>query len=102
MRSRTGWYDRTVLDAATRCFHLGPPVSSERTSGQALTISDLRPGHVLCADVRTRDGMLSAAAGNSISALQLERLRNFAAFKGLKEPIYVELGWRAPEPALPH
>jgi hypothetical protein len=42
--------------------------------------------------VRTIDDILIAASGNRISPLQLERLRNFAAVMGLKEPVYIEGG----------
>jgi response regulator RpfG family c-di-GMP phosphodiesterase len=89
MRSRTGWYDPTILEAAARCFQLSP-VSPPSTCARARVISELRPGDVLRSDVRTRDGILVAAAGIRLSALQLERLRNFASVMGLKEPIYVD------------
>jgi response regulator RpfG family c-di-GMP phosphodiesterase len=93
MRSRAGWYDPTILDAAAQFFQLAPTSSSQpRTNVRARTIAELRPGDVLRSDVRTKDDILIAASGNRISPLQLERLRNFAAVMGLKEPVYIEGG----------
>jgi hypothetical protein len=93
MRARTGWYDPTILDAAAKSFQLAPTSSSQpRTNVRARTIAELRPGDVLRSDVRTKDDILIAASGNRISPLQLERLRNFAAVMGLKEPVYIEEG----------
>lgn len=85
LRERAGWYDPDLLSAvatvvggiATR------PV-------QAIAFKDLKPGQVLVSDVVTRAGLLILAAGNRVSPGLLERLRNFAAMSGVREPLYVE------------
>jgi response regulator RpfG family c-di-GMP phosphodiesterase len=91
MRNRRGCYDPRVLEAAFACFDprlSGPnPVPGQ---GQAVSAKDLRIGQVLLSDVRTPDDTLIVPAGNRISQMVLEKLANFAALSGLKEPIYVE------------
>lgn len=55
-----------------------------------LRVGDLRPGMVLLDDVRGKTGMLLAPAGQVVSALQVERLRQFADRAGVEEPIRVQ------------
>jgi response regulator RpfG family c-di-GMP phosphodiesterase len=91
MRQRAGWYDPRMLEAAGSGSR---PVSEAPGSGdgtpRALTFTNLRVGHVLAADLQTKDGVLIISAGNRITPPLLQRLRNFATLSGIKEPIHVE------------
>lgn len=85
LRERAGWYDPMLLDAAAAVLGAGTPKPTV-----CIPFKDLKPGQVLVSDITTKDGLLIIAAGNRISPSLLERLRNFAALSGVKEPIYVE------------
>ncbi len=92
LRLHTGVYDLTVLDAVARCFELatrGQPEAAVK-SPVALDFPELRPGHVLSADIVTKQDILIVGAGTKITPLILERLRNFASISGLKLPIHVQ------------
>ncbi len=92
LRQHTGVYDLTVLDAVARCFELatrGQPEAAVK-SPVALDFPELRPGHVLSADIVTKQDILIVGAGTKITPLILERLRNFASISGLRLPIHVE------------
>ena len=52
-------------------------------------LKDLRVGQTLAENVVTRDGIVLVATGYAITETLLERLGNFAASTGVKEPIYV-------------
>jgi response regulator RpfG family c-di-GMP phosphodiesterase len=85
MRERAGHYDPQLLDAVAVVVGAG---GQKPTTG--IAFKDLKPGHVLVSDVLTSQNLLIIAAGNRVSPSLLERLRNFAALSGVKEPIYVE------------
>ncbi len=91
MRARPGWYDGKVLDAVATCFNI-TPIEPANTIVLPLTVSfaELRVGHVLVSDIVTKDDILIVAAGNHITQPLIQRLRNFASFSGIKEPIHVE------------
>ena len=92
MRQQPGHYDLKVLDAVARSFELSTATKPDATAkGQvALDFPDLRAGHVLSADIMTKQDILIVGAGTQITPLILERLRNFASISGLKLPIHVE------------
>jgi len=91
MQNRTGLYDPRVLDAAFACFDIYlPQATSAKSSGHSVGFKDLQTGHVLISNIETCDGMMIVTAGNKISPLLLQKLKNFAAISGIKEPIYVE------------
>jgi len=90
MRSRTGFYDPTVLEAAYSCFDVYlPEFSPAQPLGRAVNIKELQAGHRLLSEVKTHDGLLIVTAGTVITSTLLERLHNFASVTGLQEPIYV-------------
>jgi len=91
MQNRTGLYDPRVLDAAFACFDIYlPQTTSAKSSGHSVAFKDLQTGHVLISNIETSDGMMIVLAGNKISPLLLQKLKNFATISGIKEPIYVE------------
>ncbi len=85
MRTTPERYDPNLLDAVCAVLGAGAPRPTVR-----IDFKDLKPGHVLVSDVTTLTGMLILASGNRITPTLLERLRNFAALSGIKEPIYIE------------
>ena len=91
MRTRDGWYDPQVLEAAYKCFVAETPtLTPTESAGVQLSVKDLKIGHVLTSDVKTRDGRLLVTSGHRISGTLLERIRNYAKLTGIEEPIYVD------------
>ncbi|MEO8425837.1 MAG: HD domain-containing phosphohydrolase [Verrucomicrobiota bacterium] len=91
MQNRPGQYDPRVLDAAFACFDVYlPQATSAKSSGRSIGFKELQAGHILISNIETSEGMMIVTAGNKISPLLLQKLRNFAAISGIKEPIYVE------------
>jgi response regulator RpfG family c-di-GMP phosphodiesterase len=91
LQTRVGCYDPRVLDAVFACFdvYLAQP-TPEPSVTRSVTVRELRPGDLLRSSLETRDGMLILAAGNEVSAVLLEKVRNFARLTGVCEPILVE------------
>jgi response regulator RpfG family c-di-GMP phosphodiesterase len=91
LQKREGWYDPGILTLV--CSPEQSAALQRAASSRPcvpLGFAQLRVGHVLRADVETRDGVLIVIAGNRITPALLARLRNFCALSGVKEPIYVE------------
>jgi response regulator RpfG family c-di-GMP phosphodiesterase len=92
MRARPGWYDPKVLEAAMVCFDIYLPEGQvAEHHRQALTLRELRVGHILAERVESKDGVVIAGAGTQVTQMVLEKLQNFAQITGLKEPIQVEV-----------
>ncbi|PTY07157.1 hypothetical protein DB347_07545 [Opitutaceae bacterium EW11] len=91
MQRRAGTYDPRLLEKCFLCFpdfmanaiEAGTPVRS-------VTVSDLKPGDVLVSDVRTVSGVLLVSAGNRLADTLIKRLKNYAGFHDVKEPLYVQ------------
>jgi response regulator RpfG family c-di-GMP phosphodiesterase len=91
MRTRDGWYDPQVLEAAyNRFVVVGQVGNLSHAAGVPLSVKELKVGHVLTSDVKTRDGRLLVTSGHRISGTLLERIRNYAKLTGIEEPIYVD------------
>ncbi|MBC8001786.1 MAG: response regulator [Opitutaceae bacterium] len=90
MQTRHGLYDPHVLDSVSVCFDV---FLNGRESVQAAAIEvslvDLLVGHVLVDKIETSEGVVIVGAGTLVTAMLLEKLRNFAAVSGIKEPIRV-------------
>lgn len=86
LRERSGHYDPDLLEAVAAALGAGRPHAV-----RAIPFSELKPGFVLASDILTKQNLLIVAAGNRISPMLLERLRNFAALAGVREPIHVEV-----------
>lgn len=92
IRQQTGAHDPQVLAAGVAC-HAHP------TTGAAVLVAEikpvslgrLRPGQILRCDIRTADGQLLIANGQTISAPMIERLANYARIMQIQEPILVEI-----------
>ncbi|MFA6543871.1 MAG: HD domain-containing phosphohydrolase [Limisphaerales bacterium] len=85
LRERAGFYDPDYLEAVAEV--LAPGASRPVL---AIPFRDLRAGHILVAEVVTRDGMPLISGGNRVTPGLLQRLHNFSDTSGLREPIYVE------------
>jgi hypothetical protein len=92
MREAVGKYDPKVLEAVAVGFdvYLADQAAPDATAGVSIAFKDLQVGAVLKADLLTSEGTLIVAAGTEISAMLLEKLRNFAQLSGIKEPILIE------------
>jgi response regulator RpfG family c-di-GMP phosphodiesterase len=92
MREAVGKYDPKVLEAVAVGFdvYLADQAAPDATAGVSIAFKDLQVGAVLKADLLTSEGTLMVAAGTEISAMLLEKLRNFAQLSGIKEPILIE------------
>ncbi len=90
LRSRTGWYDPTVLTALDAVLN-----ASTRYVVKALPVEELVPGMILGEDVRSKDGTLLLAKGRHVTQPILERLSAVAKAYGLHEPlrVLVPLEW---------
>jgi response regulator RpfG family c-di-GMP phosphodiesterase len=92
LKKREGWYDPAVLDAAFLCFASNTLHSkSMQRSACFVAAKDLQVGQILLSDILMDNGALLIKAGNWISETILERIRNFAKLKGIREPIQVEV-----------
>ena len=87
MGRRPGAYDPKVIEAALATL---TPDAGAAKSGQAIMAKDLAAGQVLLSAVTTNDGVLIVPAGTEVSPMLVEKLKNFAALSGIKEPIYVK------------
>lgn len=56
----------------------------------AIALSELKLGNVSAASITTNEGTVLVASGQTITQTVLERLHNFAATIGIKEPILVQ------------
>lgn len=91
MRSRTGWYDPRVLSAAFACFDVYLPEGPATAAPpRAVSLAELRVGHVLADKVVSNDGVVIAGPGTEVTQMVLQKLHNFAQTSGLKEPILIE------------
>jgi len=92
LKKREAWYDPAVLDAAFLCFASPPQLNPNvERRPRSVTLKDLQVGQILLSDVVTRGGALLITAGNWVSETILERIKNFAKLKGIREPIQVEM-----------
>ncbi len=91
LRASPGEYDPAVLEncASRLKFHPSPEQMAEQIS--TILIAELNNKHVLVSPLVTKDGVLIAPSGTSISSLILERIRNFQKLHVFVEPIQVRL-----------
>ncbi|MBV9849175.1 MAG: response regulator [Armatimonadetes bacterium] len=91
MGRRAGFYDPQVLEAARARFAPAPaPPADAGPGGVPIAAAHLCSGLVLASDLLTADGTLLVSAGRTLTDALLERVRNFSALSGLREPILIE------------
>lgn len=102
LESTPGRHDPKILDMVGRVFGSVTPCAvriandintSEAPEKQVFQIRmcDLRPGMFIVHDIETVENVLVMAAGQIVSPMKLELIRNFAKITGLKEPISVQI-----------
>jgi hypothetical protein len=89
MSSRQGWYDLQLLAATRSCFCLIDDRPDDFNRPISIGIDDLVIGMTLASDLIAGDGTLVLSTGHHISQMILERIRNFKALYGIREPIFV-------------
>lgn len=91
MKQRVGVYDPDLLQKCFICFQsfLENAISAERQV-RDVGVTELHAGEVLVSDVRTTSGTLLVSAGNRITDTMINRLKNYAEFDGVREPIFVQ------------
>jgi response regulator RpfG family c-di-GMP phosphodiesterase len=94
MQARLGWYDPTLLGAVREYYGVAVSARDAASSRISIAIADLTPGMVLRSDVETKSGTLILCAGNHLTEMTLEKIKNFDRVSGIKQPLFVE----APEP----
>lgn len=92
MKGRNGFYDLKIFAVVAKVFAAQDAASKEKpeTKIYEITSSQLFLGQTLLSNVETREGVLLLTAGSVITEALLERLRNYAKFVGIKEPIRVD------------
>lgn len=81
-------YDPQVLAAIRTLW--GNPSGQSAATRHHVTVDSLLPGDRLVTDIVFEGGKLLLSAGLTITAAQIERLRNLRRLERLKEPILVE------------
>lgn len=89
MRQRTGTYDPAVVDAVVRLIDARPRSTGTQEKVKEVGYEELEPGQVIRADIKTKDGMLIALAGTTVSSTLVERLRHYYILKSLEKPITI-------------
>ena len=85
-------YDPDILSVAMRFFGYAPGKGNAVRRPVAIPVlaKELRTGYVLASNVETADGTKLMAPGFTITETLLERINNFGALGGIREPILVE------------
>jgi response regulator RpfG family c-di-GMP phosphodiesterase len=91
MRTRAGRYDPRLLDLNFLCFpdFLDHTITADRPV-LTLLVERLAVGQVVVSDIVTHTGVPLVGAGNRLTEMMLERLRNHATLGEVKEPIFVQ------------
>ncbi len=91
MQSRHGIYDPRVLESVSVCFDVFMSDRAEPGMAvQEISIKDLCVRHLLVDKIETLDGVMLVGGGTLVTPMLLEKLKNFAAINGIREPIYIQ------------
>jgi response regulator RpfG family c-di-GMP phosphodiesterase len=83
-------YDPAVAQALSLCrsvLRRQPQAAANGT--RSVPIAELAPGHVLLSAIVTVEGTVVLAAGVTLNAAQIQRLRNYSSLNAVVEPISV-------------
>lgn len=91
MRLRAGAYDPKLLEQCFACFQtfLANTLSADRPV-RTLYVPELEAGQVVISDIVTPDGLVLVGAGNILSPMVLQRLRNYDRLGEVKQPVLVQ------------
>ena len=84
LERREGWYDPQVLNALKAIWGV-----KKKYVIKNMPVDNLRAQMILAEDVKTINGQLLISRGQEVTLALKERLNNFAASAGVKEPIRV-------------
>jgi len=91
MHGRAGAYDPRVLAALGRSLSVsGPLLPTAERKPRVVKLKELRPGHVLVNDITTPEGLVLVPAGQKITLMVLELVRNFGKLGEIRDEIVVE------------
>jgi response regulator RpfG family c-di-GMP phosphodiesterase len=98
LKERKGWYDPKVLNKVATIFWQEEEAEQAPTNPYiSVSLKDLRVGDIIRSDIQNVDGMLLLKNGQSLSMVQLARLKNCAKIQTITEPIQVEKPETPPE-----
>jgi response regulator RpfG family c-di-GMP phosphodiesterase len=86
LKQRTGWYDPAILNALEEILGVNRPDAFDL---KEVRFQELKHHMVLARDLTTKDGLLLVTKGQEVNNALLQRLKNFSASAGIKEPIKV-------------
>ncbi len=87
---RSGWYDSHVLEKIKACFWMEASEDDPETIPVVpIKLEELQSGDILMEDIETSDGNLLLSAGQKISSVNIQRLKNYEKLGGIKEPILI-------------
>ena len=89
LRQRKGLYDSSLLKALARIE--GVLDDGAEFDVDCIAMAQLKPGMLLEKDVTTATGGLIVPAGQRVTPVILDRLRNYGRGVGVKEPIHVRV-----------
>jgi len=91
MKARAGVYDPRLLEQCFVCFQafLANALSAN-TPVRTLYVKELKENQVVVSDIVTPDGLVLVGAGNRLTAMVLERLRNYDELGEVKQPVLVQ------------
>lgn len=91
MEARKGLYDPRLLQLCFACFQTFLTNSvSGNLQVHSLYVKELLPDQVVVSDITTTKGGILIAAGNRLTPMVLERLRNYDALGEVKQPVLVQ------------
>ena len=85
----------SLVGVSAQPGHLNIPEISQKSTEQKYSapekckVQELAPGYIAVDEIRSKNGVLILAAGNRISDVTFERIKNYHTFTGIKEPLVV-------------
>jgi response regulator RpfG family c-di-GMP phosphodiesterase len=91
MQARAGAaYDPAVLASIAACFDVAvPDQTPSHPAARSIPFRELRVSDLLVNPIETLDGVMIVGGGTMVTPMLLEKLRNFAAINGVREPVCV-------------
>lgn len=93
MEGRTGVYDPKLLQLSFECFQSSV---TEKTAGdgptRSLTVEELSPNQIVVSDILTMERTVLIRAGNRLTPMVLQKLKNYDALGEVRQPVAVQDG----------
>lgn len=91
MKERKGRYDPDLWSRLYEHYKLQEEGSEEARS-RAVTLEELKVGHIVAKRIESVDGKLLLSPGQIVTQAKLLLLKNYHAITGVKEPIHIQGG----------